>query len=129
MSNVLGHGVDIVHILRLEKYPKDKLQSLAKRVLDELELQEFRQSTVPHRFLAKRFAAKEAVLKSLGCGLWQIPFRDIRIAHKDSGEPQVVLFGRALEIAQEKSVQKCIISISDEKEYCFASAIAVSSNY
>lgn len=58
----------------------------------------------PVERFAARFAAKEAVLKSLGLGIGAMRFRDIEVARAESGEPSIVLHGIAAETALDRGV-------------------------
>ena len=80
-------------------------------------------------YLAKRFAAKEAISKVLGTGMrLGINFKDILIlTDLETGQPLVQLRGRAKQQASEKGINRILISISDEKEYAMAFAIGLSS--
>ena len=65
---IAGLGTDIVEIARLGKNDMVN-ERLAKRVLTPAEWQQFIEHSSPTRFLAKRFAAKEAAVKALGTGI------------------------------------------------------------
>lgn len=67
---IYGLGVDIIQISRMAE-ALTRTPGLAKRVLTETEYQQFLQSRDPERYMAKRFAAKEAVVKALGTGIGQ----------------------------------------------------------
>ena len=97
---ILGIGIDLVDIFRinkiLEKYPSQ----FAKRVLGKRELRTYekilfsglRSKERANRFIAKRFAAKEAVSKAFGTGLrGQVSFKAIEVLNDKLGKPYVVL--------------------------------------
>lgn len=75
--------------------------------------------------LAGRWAAKEAVMKSLGSGVGEIDPIDIEITARASGAPEVVLRGRAAEAAEELDVRTCHVSITHESSWAAAIALAV----
>ncbi|MBL3285054.1 Holo-[acyl-carrier-protein] synthase [Rickettsiales endosymbiont of Paramecium tredecaurelia] len=85
-------GVDIVDIARIEAAWKRHGMRLASRILCAQELVEFgRSHHQPHVFLAKRFAAKEAVSKALGVGIGaHLSFQDIIITHDSAGKPEAI---------------------------------------
>ena len=61
-----------------------------------MEWASFEQHKAPAIFLAKRFAAKEAVAKALGTGIGaQVAFNEIAVTHTAQGQPQIVLVGKA----------------------------------
>jgi phosphopantetheine--protein transferase-like protein len=76
--------------------------------------------------LAGRFAAKEAVSKTLGTGIGIIRWKDIEILRGELGEPILVLHGKAQQIAQDKQLENWAISISHGKEIAIAFVIATS---
>ncbi len=116
-----GIGTDIVKIDRIRHSLARFGESFARRVLTQVEFQEYRASRWPERLVARRFAAKEAVAKALGKG-----FRDglalnlIGVCHDDYGKPGIVYEGRALEIVRRLGVSESLISISDEQDYAVA---------
>ncbi|KEP64874.1 UNVERIFIED_CONTAM: 4'-phosphopantetheinyl transferase domain-containing protein [Hammondia hammondi] len=82
-------------------------------------------------FLAKRFAAKEALVKAMGgAGLRHlssqgIRMRDIEIFQGLNGQPLVRLLGAALAHQQQKGISNLFVSITDEGDIAMASATAV----
>ncbi len=66
---IVGLGTDIVEISRVEEIVERSGERLAKRVLSDREWQQYQQHNQPIRFLAKRFAVKEAAAKALGTGI------------------------------------------------------------
>jgi len=70
--------------------------------------------------LAARFAAKEAAMKALGRGIWDIPWRDIEILNDASGRPVLGLHGKARQRAQEIGIVECAVSLSHAREYAVA---------
>ena len=119
--SVVGIGTDIVEITRIEKMePKASLR-LAQRVLTPSELLIFNDSKQSHRYLAKRWAAKEAASKALGTGIADgVSFQHIEIVSLPSGQPQLILSNRALEIANALGASSYHVSISDEQSFATA---------
>ena len=128
---ILGVGVDLVDILRidriLEKYPRQ----FAKRVLGKRELgtyekilfSELRPKEKANRFIAKRLAAKEAVSKAFGTGLrGQISLKTIEVLNDSLGKPYVVVSPLKDKISLPY-FKKIHISLTDENN--FAQAIAI----
>ncbi|MFD2178691.1 holo-ACP synthase [Veronia pacifica] len=119
---ILGLGTDIVEVARFEKMKN--LQAFADRVLTSQEHLRFAESKFQSRFLAKRFAAKEAAAKALGTGFsCGVAFQDIDISNDELGKPVVTLIGKAKERAAQLGVRRCLVSISDEKLYCVATVL------
>jgi holo-[acyl-carrier protein] synthase len=119
--SVVGIGTDIVEISRLEQMKPPAIQRLAQRVLTPSELKIFNKIKLPHRYLAKRWAAKEAASKALGTGIASgVSFQHIEITSLASGQPQIVFSDRALELARELGAESWHISISDEQSLATA---------
>ena len=128
---ILGVGIDLVDIFRvdriLEKYPR----KFAKRVLGKRELgtyekiliSDLRPKEKANRFLAKRLAAKEAVSKAFGTGLrGQISLKTIEVLNDSLGKPYVVVSPLKDKIMLPY-FKKIHISLTDENN--FAQAIAI----
>lgn len=91
---IVGLGIDIAEISRIAKAWERHGQRFAARVLHPAELACLPPS--PVAFLAARFAAKEAAVKALGTGFSQgIGPRDIEVRPLPTGQPQLVLHGKA----------------------------------
>ena len=118
---IFGIGTDIVQISRIQKGLDRYGERFAGRILAGQELHDFQHTLQPARFLARRFAAKEAVVKAFGTGFTQgMTFRDIVVSHDPAGKPLLLLSGRALELQREMGIGEQFISISDEQEYAVA---------
>lgn len=122
---IVGVGTDIVDVNRIEKVYQKQTTAFAERLLSEKELLEFEHQLHPERFLSKRWALKEAVSKALGTGIAQgVRFKDMTIAHKESGQPFLVLVGSTLDKANELGITDWAISVSDEKHHTVAFVVA-----
>jgi len=75
--------------------------------------------------LAGKFACKEAVLKVLGSGISEIELVDIEILHDRSGKPIIFLQGTALPYWQKISASYLDVSISHDRDYAVAFAVAI----
>ncbi|MBN2581585.1 MAG: holo-ACP synthase [Planctomycetes bacterium] len=124
---IVGHGVDIIEVERIEKMLADHPERFIERTFTEGETafvnrRKKRQAEV----YAGLFAAKEAVMKALGTGLRRgVAFKDIEVLHHASGEPYVVLHGRTAEVGRERGIARLWISISHIESTTIASAIGV----
>lgn len=118
---IYGIGTDIVEVARIEASVAQFGDDFAKRILAESELPSYQKTKLKARFLAKRFAAKEAFSKALGTGL-RAPatFQNIAISHDDLGKPILVLADELQALLKTKNIQQLHVSISDEKNLATA---------
>lgn len=120
---IVGLGTDIVEIARLGKND-EAMQRLAKRILTDNELEQFQQHKQPNRFLAKRFAAKEAAVKALGTGIGNgISWQHIEVQNNDLGAPALTFSGEFAKQCELRHISNSVISISDEQHYAVATVI------
>jgi holo-[acyl-carrier protein] synthase len=113
---IYGIGTDIVEVSRIEDSLARFGEIFAQRILTEQEWLSFEQSQTKARFLAKRFAAKEAFAKALGTGLrTPATFQNIGVAHDDLGKPVLDLAAELQAFLEEKGIHFQHLSISDEK--------------
>ena len=121
---IVGTGLDIVEISRIQKLYDQFEDAFAKRILCDNELEDYETSKFPVRFLARRFAAKEAVAKALGTGFSAgLTLPMICVAHDELGRPIIELYDKARERADSLGAEHYWISISDEKHYATAFAV------
>lgn len=118
---IVGIGVDLCEIARIHDALK-RGNHFAKRILAAEELTEFNHLNPSMRagFLAKRFAAKEAIAKALGTGIGRgFGFHDIVVSHDELGKPLVIL---NIENATLSSAcgSRIHLSISDERTHAIA---------
>lgn len=124
---VLGIGVDILRIQRLEAAVRRSGRRFLEKVFSAAELEcAGRREGYYIQYLAARFAGKEAVFKTFGIG-WDsaIELKDIEIAEGEFGEPLVTLSGKAKEIAARRKAKGVLISLSYDTDYAVAFAILV----
>ncbi|MEH6464547.1 MAG: holo-ACP synthase [Shewanella psychromarinicola] len=126
---IVGIGTDIVEIERIREQQTRLGDKLAKRVLTQAELAVYCASTLPERYLAKRFAAKEAAAKALGTGIGRgVSFQHIHTSNDEYGAPLVTFTeGAAKRLALLGGV-KGHLSIADEKHYATATVILESAD-
>jgi len=116
-----GIGTDIVEYARIEKMFARYGERLAERLLSESELPELGAHTDPARFLAKRFAAKEAFAKAVGSGMRHpVSFQRIGVTHDGLGKP-VLQFDETLRAyLAQLGINGHHLSISDERDMIVA---------
>lgn len=120
-AGVKGLGTDLVKVARLEKIWARNGQAFAEKILTANELEQLATTHYPARFLAKRFAAKEAALKALGTGLAQgISWQHLEITNDELGKPLLNLSKAALTRATSLGATTWHLSLSDEEDYALA---------
>jgi len=118
---IAGIGTDIIEISRITNMKEATRDRLAKRVLTCGEYQFYCETKQPERYLAKRWAGKEAVAKALGTGIADgVSFQHIIIKSLVSGQPILELSDRALEVALSLNAKHWHISLADEQLYATA---------
>lgn len=118
---ISGIGTDIVEVSRIEDALERHGDAFARRLLTDEEYAEFQQSHTQSRFLAKRFAAKEAFAKALGTGI-RAPatLQNIGVSHDALGKPILILAPVLQALIEEKHICRQHLSISDEKALAVA---------
>ena len=120
----LAIGTDIVEIKRIADVVERQGDKFVQRILCEPELHEYQRLNQDISYLAKRFAAKEAVAKALGIGIGRgVSFHDIVIVKNTLGAPIVELSGGALQAMKALNGQQMLLSLSDERHYALAYAM------
>ena len=121
---VFSIGTDIVDIARIERLIKRYGERFGRRVLSLEELTDWHMSNCSPAFLAKRFAAKEAVAKALGTGIGSgVGFQNIIIRHEANGAPAASLNRGAAKAMRNFGASRVLLSISDERSYAIAFAM------
>jgi holo-[acyl-carrier protein] synthase len=121
---VIGIGTDLVELdrfrLALERTPR-----LVDRLFSADEQAYARKRKDPTERYAARFAAKEAVMKAMGVGLWRFPLRDIEVVRAESGQPSVLLHGKAAALAIEQGVTEWRLTLTHTHTVAHAIAVAL----
>jgi holo-[acyl-carrier protein] synthase len=121
---VLGIGTDLVECdrfrLALERRPR-----IAERLFSDDERAYAFRHREPVPPLAARFAAKEAVMKAMGVGLWKFAMRDVEVKKLASGQPEIALYRRAAELAQERGVGTWLLTLTHTDSIAMAVAVAL----
>jgi holo-[acyl-carrier protein] synthase len=115
-------GVDIVEIKRIQKVIAHWKDRFLKRVFTPKELSLYSQR---NSSLAVRFAAKEAVLKSLGACDSGISWQDIEVLAETNGKPIINLSGKARMTAQQLSIKELVVSLSHSEDYAVAFVVGI----
>ena len=118
---IFGIGTDIVRIQRMADNLSRYGERFAARILTEAEMKAFGDTGQPAQFLAKRYAAKEAVAKALGTGFRDgLSLRDICVSNDPLGKPLLEFSERTQLELQKRGIDGVHLSLSDEQEYAIA---------
>ena len=121
---IYGIGTDLLRIDRVERVYRRFGERFARRVLMDSEQREFLGSKNPARFLAMRFAAKEAIVKALGTGfrhgMW---VRDAGVRHDRRGRPEIIFSSRGKVACAAVGISGGHLSLTDEAGLVVAMAI------
>ena len=118
---IYGIGADLVNIKRIESALFRFGDRFLHRILNEEEVVEYAKSSQPARFVAKRFAAKEAFSKAFGTGIGEVVgWHDVRVTHDALGKPQIKTSDSLREVLAMKQIVQYHISITDETEQAMA---------
>jgi holo-[acyl-carrier protein] synthase len=120
---VIGAGIDAVDVERFRTI-LGRRRGFAERVFTAAERAEAAARRDPVPGLAARFAAKEAVMKSLSVGLGAFDFADVEVVRGVGGAPALSVTGRAAMLAGERAVGGWHISLTHTATTAMAVAIA-----
>ena len=122
---ILGIGVDIVENSRIKKSLKNNL--FIKRIFSNSEILIAKKLKDKKNYFSKRFAAKEAFVKSIGTGFRNnLNFKDICVVNDKMGKPSFIINEKIRKIIKKEfkvSSFNFFLSISDEKKYSVAYVI------
>ena len=125
---IFGIGTDIIQISRIAAVVARHGDRFAEKILGPQEMEKYlrRKAKVEARglrFLATRFAAKEAFSKAIGLGMrMPMTWRSVQFLNAPSGKPIVVTSGALTEFMQEHGIS-AQVSMTDEAEYAVAFVI------
>ncbi|MFO1095839.1 MAG: holo-ACP synthase [Planctomycetaceae bacterium] len=123
---IVGLGTDIVETVRIGQMIERHGELFLQRVFTEQEIRYCQRRKEAIQHYAGRWAAKEAVMKTLGTGFTKgVGFQDIEIVNRRSGQPSIKLRGSAQELAKRMGIDDVLISISHCRAYATATAVAV----
>jgi holo-[acyl-carrier protein] synthase len=118
---ILKTGIDIIEVHRIQAALDRHGDRFQQRIFTQDEIAECRGRADA---LAVRFAAKEATTKALGTGIGFVSWREVETLHKRSGEPYLVLHGRADQVAKYLGLTTWAVSLSHSQDNAIAVVVA-----
>jgi holo-[acyl-carrier protein] synthase len=112
---ILGVGTDLCDVGRIERALERWGERFARKVLVDSEMERFRRHRKPAGYLAKRFAAKEAMSKALGTGIhFPVNWHGMWVENARSGKPSLRFSGPMAEYLKRRGVETVHLSLTDE---------------
>ena len=124
MSEVMGIGIDLVEVARVEKMVSRWGQRFLDRVFTPREQADARGAHALRR-LAGRLAVKEAALKALGTGLRSGRWVHLEVSNDSMGRPTLLLRGRLKAVAESHGIESFLVSLSYERGLAVAQVLAL----
>jgi len=123
---IYGIGTDILEVRRIEKTYGKYSERFVSHLLMPEERAQLEKTARPVRFLAMRFAAKEAIVKALGTGFAHgVWIRDVGIVQNAWGKPEVVYSERGAQVRDRLGVGEGHVTLSDEAGLVLAVAVVM----
>jgi holo-[acyl-carrier protein] synthase len=121
---IFGIGIDVLRTDRVERvYDKFGERFVAHLLMPE-ERTQFERSARRTRFLAMRFAAKEAIVKGMGTGFAHgVWIRDVGIVQNRWGRPEIVYSERGARVCEDLGVGDGHVTLTDEAGLVVAVAV------
>jgi holo-[acyl-carrier protein] synthase len=121
---IFGIGTDVVQLERVRLVHEKFGDRFAERLLLPAELDAFRRYKRPLRFLAMRFAAKEAIVKAMGTGfahgMW---IRDSGVVSNAWGKPEIIWSERGRRMCEKLGIGEGHVTLTDEAGLIVAVAV------
>lgn len=124
-ERVAGVGLDLIEVARIARAEGRWGPAFIDRIFSPAEAAAAGRGALRAQRLAARFAAKEAVFKSLGDGPPRLNWRDVEVRRGPAGSPRVELSGAALERARELGVVRILITLTHLEGVAAAAAVAI----
>ncbi len=123
---IFGVGTDICELVRVQQTYDRFGEHFVGRLLMDEERALFNPEKRPARFLAMRFAAKEATVKAMGTGfahgMW---IRDVGVVNNDWGRPEIIFSARGRAMCEKLGIGDAHVSLSDDAGLIVAFAVVM----
>ena len=121
---IFGVGTDVVELSRIQASYERFGEHFVERILMDEEIELFRRSKQPARFLAMRFAGKEATVKAMGTGFAHgVWLRDVGITSNEWGRPLVIWSERGRGVCDDLGIGAGHVSLTDDAGLIIAFAV------
>lgn len=115
-------GVDLIEIARVEEVIARHGKHYLERIYTPAEIEQCGRRV---ESLAGRFAAKEAAVKALGCGIGDVTWKEIEILGDEQNAPVLTLHGMAEQMAKDLGLTTWSVSISHSQSHSVAFVVAI----
>jgi holo-[acyl-carrier protein] synthase len=123
---IFGIGTDIIEYSRVQSTYDRFGEHFVKRLLMDEERELFEKNKMPVRFLAMRFAAKEATVKAMGTGFAHgVWIRDVGIVNNDWGRPEIIWSERGQQVCDDLGIGEGHVSLTDDAGLILAFAVVM----
>jgi holo-[acyl-carrier protein] synthase len=123
---IFGVGTDIVEYSRVQEIYNRFGERFVNRLLMDEERELFEKNRMPVRFLAMRFAAKEATVKAMGTGFAHgVWIRDVGIVNDDWGRPEIIWSERGQKVCDDLGIGEGHVSLTDDAGLILAFAVVM----
>lgn len=121
---IFGIGVDVLETRRIHASYARFGERFVERLLMPEERAQLARTRRPERFLAMRFAAKEAIVKAMGTGFAHgVWIRDVGVVQNERGRPEVVYSERGDRVRRELGIGEAHVTLTDEAGLVVAVAV------
>lgn len=121
---IFGIGIDVLRTDRIERVYRKYGERFVAHLLMPQERVQLERTARPERFLAMRFAAKEAIVKGMGTGFAHgVWIRDIGIVQNAWGRPEIVYSARGTRRCEELGIGDGHVTLTDEAGLVVAVAV------
>ncbi|MBT6208780.1 MAG: holo-ACP synthase [Woeseia sp.] len=126
---IFGVGTDLVELSRIQATYERFGDHFVDRLLMDEERVLFEKNKMPVRFLAMRFAAKEATVKAMGTGFAQgIWIRDVGVVNNEWGKPDIIWSARGQRLCTKLGIGEGHVSLTDDAGLILAFAVVMRVN-
>tara|TARA_B100000745_G_scaffold250952_1_gene173051 strand:- start:22 stop:405 length:384 start_codon:yes stop_codon:yes gene_type:complete len=119
--SIYGIGTDLVNINRVQRLYNTYGQKFVDRILLQEEKKLLQSDNNPVKFLANRFAGKEAAVKAFGTGFSQgVSWKDFGVTKHRSGQPRLIFSKKIKALLAQKEILFSHISLTDDHPWAVA---------